>query len=131
MHRVLFQRTKHQQLLQHFRLTRFSDFTGKEHLVDDAVNLVEVEHQIKLAHVVEVFVKNLNKVVNGFQVAQVVVVDIDADAEVQTCVPAVHDLEVAELNKVRVFCIPNGNNCVNFFNQLLLLIIIEIHVPFR
>ena len=100
----------------------------------------------------EVFVKDLNKVVNGFQVAQVVVVDIDADAEVQTCVPAVHDLEVAELqwkddrrdekvpltyeywkylNKVRVFCIPNGNNCVNFFNQLLLLIIIEIHVPFR
>ena len=46
MIRSLFERVKHQQLLQDFGLTRFLKFPGQEHLVHDGVDLVEVEHQI-------------------------------------------------------------------------------------
>ena len=34
------------------------------------------------------------------------------------------------LNEIGVFGIPNGHNCVNFFDQLLLLVVIKVHVPF-
>jgi len=40
---------------------------------------------------------HLHEVVDGFQVRQVVVGDVDADAEVKPGVAAVNDLEVAEL----------------------------------
>jgi len=39
----------------------------------------------------------LNKVVNSFQVSQVIVCHIHTDAEVQAGVPPVNDLEVSEL----------------------------------
>jgi len=45
----------------------------------------------------EVFIKDLNKVVDSLQIAEVVVVDIYTDAEVQTSISAVHNFEVAEL----------------------------------
>lgn len=35
---------------------------------------------------------------DGLEVDKVVVSDVNADAEIQACVPPVHDLEVAELN---------------------------------
>lgn len=55
----LFQGSKHEQLFEHLCLWRFTDLAGKEHLVDDCVHFVEVEHQIELAHIVEVLVENL------------------------------------------------------------------------
>lgn len=53
----------------------------------------------------EVFVQHFDEIVDRLQVAQVVVVDVDADAEVETGVPAVHDFEVTELlKKVQYNC---------------------------
>ena len=70
-------------------------------------NLVKVENQVKLAHVVKVFVQHLHKVVDGLRMArrsklkriiigrpphleiiEIVVTDIYADAEVQTSIPS-------------------------------------------
>ena len=62
-----------------------------------APHLVEVEDQVELAHVVEVLVENLHKVVDCLQIHQVVVGDVDADTEVESGIAAVHDLEVTEL----------------------------------
>ena len=59
--------------------------------------LIEVEDQIKFADIVEVLIEHLNKVVYGLQVAQVVVIDINTDAEVEPCIPSVDDLKVPEL----------------------------------
>ncbi len=55
----LFEWVQHEKLLKNFCLTRFSEFSGQEHLVDDGVDLVKVEHQVKLTHVVEVLVQDL------------------------------------------------------------------------
>jgi len=86
-------------------------------------NLVKVENQIKLAHVVKVFVQHLHKVVDGLRMArmsklkriligrlhleviEIVVTDVYADAEVQTSIPSVDNLEVAKLNEVCVLCV--------------------------
>ena len=69
-------------------------------------NLVKVENQVKLAHVVKVFVQHLHKVVDGLRMArrsklkriiigrphleviEIVVTDVYADAEVQTSIPS-------------------------------------------
>ena len=107
MIRSLFAQAKHQQLLQDLGLTLFLKLQGKKHLDHDGVDLVEVEHQISFAHFVEVFVEDLDKVVNGFEVEEVVVRDVDADAEVEAGVTSIDDFVVPKLNEVCVLGITN------------------------
>lgn len=83
-------------------MARLSQFTRKEHLVYDRVDLVKVEHQIQLAHIVEVLVEDLDEIVDGLQVKKVVVSYVDTYAKVEARVTAVDYLVVAELHKVRV-----------------------------
>lgn len=110
----------------------------------------------------EVLVEHLDKVVDGLQVAQVVVVHVHADAEVQARVPTVDYLEVAELDartttekgrkwgldkqagrvfclslprrlyldKVGVFGVAHRDQGVHLLDQLLLLVVVKVHVPF-
>lgn len=95
--RRLLQCVQRQQLFENFGLRGLPNLARQEHLVHDTVHLVEVEHQVQLAHIVEVLVEHLDKVVDRLQVAQVVVVHVHADAEVQPSVAAVDYLEVPEL----------------------------------
>ena len=50
---------------------------------------------------------DLDEVVNGFEVEEVVVGDVDANAEVEARVASVDDLVVAELHEVGVLGIAN------------------------
>lgn len=50
----------------------------------------------------EVLVEHLHKVVNCFQVIEIVVRDVYANAEVQTGVSSIHDFEVAKLKLKKV-----------------------------
>jgi len=77
----------------------------------------------------EVFIQDFDKVVNGFQVSQVVVIDINTNAEVESSVSSIDNLEVSKLNKVGMLGISNGDHSVDFFNQFLLLVIVKIHIP--
>lgn len=129
-------------------MTRLADLAGQEHLVHDRVYFVEVEHQIQLADIVEILVQNLHEVVNGFEITQVVIIHVDTDAEVETSIATINNFEVAELknsrlvstfvhwkcpylHKIGVLGVSDGDDCVNLLNQLLFLVVIEIHVPFR
>jgi len=47
----------------------------------------------------EVFVQHLHEVVDGLQIAQIVVVHVHADAEVEARIASVDDLEIAELGE--------------------------------
>ena len=67
---------------------------------------------------------------NSFEIVEVVIVDIDADAKVESGVSSVDDLEVSKFDKVRVFGISNGHNGVYLLDQLLLLLVVKVHVPF-
>jgi len=46
---------------------------------------------------VKVLVEHFYEIVDGLQVAEVVVVDVHADAEVEACVAAVDDFKIAKL----------------------------------
>ena len=59
--------------------------------------LVEVEDQVELTDVAEELIQDLHKVVDGLQVAEVVVLQVQTEAEVQPSVPSVDNLEVTEL----------------------------------
>ena len=39
---------------------------------------------------------------NGFQVAQIVIIDIDTNAKVEACIPPVDDLEISELKTIQI-----------------------------
>ena len=58
-------------------------------------------------YVMEVFVENLDKIVNGFQIKQVVVRHINTNAEVETGIASVDYLEITKFDKIRVLGIPN------------------------
>ncbi len=45
----------------------------------------------------KVLVEHFYEIVDGLQVAEVVVVDVHADAEVEACVAAVDDFKIAKL----------------------------------
>jgi hypothetical protein len=50
---------------------------------------------------------DLNKIMNGLKVEEVVVGHVDADAEVEASVASVDDLVIAKFDKICVFGISN------------------------
>lgn len=108
----------------------------------------------------EILVQHFDEIVYGLQVAQIIVVHVHADAEIQTRIAAIHNFEVAKLfaekteyesllisypiskntlslsltspylNEVCMLGIAYGHNSMHLLDQLLLLVIVEIHVPF-
>lgn len=93
---------------QHDLLARLLDLAGQEDLVEDGVDLVEVEDQVKLADVAEEGVEDLDKEVNGLEKGELVIVRVDAGAEEEAGVPPVDDLVVAELDKVGLVLLVAG-----------------------
>lgn len=65
-------------------------------------HLVEVEHEVQLAHVFKVVVQDLYKQVDGLYQGQLIVRDIDAHGEEQARVPPVDDLVRAVLQGQQV-----------------------------
>jgi len=111
-------------------LTRLSDFSGEEHLIDDGVDFVEVEDKIELADVVEILVENFDEIVDGFQMSEIVVSNVGAQAKIKPRVASIDDLEVAEFDEVGVFGVSDGDDGVYFLDQFLLLFILVVFEPF-
>lgn len=62
--------------------------------------LVKVEHQVQFANIVEVLVQYFDKVMNSLQVAEIIVINVYADTEVQSGVPSVDYLEISKLKEI-------------------------------
>ena len=104
------------QARQHHLLARLLNLAGEEDLVEDGVDLVKVEDEVELAHVAEEGVEHLNEEVDGLEEGQLVVVGVDACAKEKTRVPPVHDLVVAELDKVGlVLLVARRDEAVDLF----------------
>jgi len=110
-------------------LTGFPQFSRQKHLVHDRVDFVKVEHQVELTDVLEILIQHLYEVVNGFEIEEVVVRDVDADAEVETRVTSVNYLEVPKLDEIRVLGVTHRDQGVDFLDEFLLLFGLEIVVP--
>mmetsp|Transcript_28919 Transcript_28919/g.64205 ORF Transcript_28919/g.64205 Transcript_28919/m.64205 type:complete len:200 (+) Transcript_28919:39-638(+) len=87
-------------------------------LVQDAVHLVEVEHDVQLADVAEVLVQQLHEQVDGLHQQQLVVRSVRAEHEVQPRIPAVDELVALELYKVSVVLVPGSYDTVDVILQL-------------
>lgn len=110
-------------------MTGFPQFSRQKHLVHDRVDFVKVEHQVELTDVLEILIQHLYEVVNGFEIEEVVVRDVDADAEVETRVTSVNYLEVPKLDEIRVLGVTHRDQGVDFLDEFLLLFGLEIVVP--
>ena len=62
-------------------------------------HLVEIEDQVKFTDIVEIFIENLDEVVNSLEIRKVVVSDVDTDAEVEASVATIDNLEITKLHK--------------------------------
>lgn len=67
------------------------------------IYLVKIENQIKLTNIMEVFVQYLNEVMNSFQVAEIIVVHIDANTKVQASISTINNFEITKLENRKLF----------------------------
>ena len=81
------------QPLQDHPLARLRDLPSGDKLVQNQVNAVEVEDQIKLADVAKVVIEHFDKEVDGLQESQLVIGRVAGDGEVEPGVAAIDDLE--------------------------------------
>lgn len=117
---------------QHNLLARLLNLPSQEHFIQYCVDLVEIKHQIQLAHVPKEAVQHLDEEVNRFQIRQLVVVGVDADAEEEAGVAPVDDLQGAELDEVGlVLLVPGCDEAVDLAFELYFLFIAIRSVPFR
>eukprot|EP00406_Dinophysis_acuminata_P070243 CAMPEP_0179280448 /NCGR_PEP_ID=MMETSP0797-20121207/36635_1 /TAXON_ID=47934 /ORGANISM="Dinophysis acuminata, Strain DAEP01" /LENGTH=244 /DNA_ID=CAMNT_0020989109 /DNA_START=20 /DNA_END=752 /DNA_ORIENTATION=+ len=105
------------------------DLPSEQQLVENAVDLVEVEHQVELADVAEVAVEHLHEEVDELEGAQLVVVHVDAEGEEHAGVAPVDDLVLPVLEEVRVLRVAADHRAVDLGFDLELLAGVEGHVP--
>lgn len=60
---------------------------------------MEVENEVELAHIAEEMVQDLHEQVDGLQVDQLIVIEVDTEGEEESCVSAVDDLVCPELDQ--------------------------------
>lgn len=82
---------------QHHILTRLLHLSSQEHLIQNRINLIKIKDQIQLADIPKKRIEDFNKEVDGFEVSELVIVGVDADAEEKPGIAAVDDFVVAEL----------------------------------
>ena len=105
------------------------DLAAENDLVKRGVGLVEVVDEVELADVAKVVVEDLDKEVDGLEARELVVVEVDAHDKEEPDVAPVHELVVAELDKVRVAVVARVQHAVDVHRQLLLLLLRVRHVP--
>ena len=64
-----------------------------------STHLAKVEHQVELPDIAEELIQYLHKVVDGLEIAKAVVLEVQTEAEVQTSISSVDNLEVTVLVK--------------------------------
>jgi hypothetical protein len=138
----LFQLVEVCQSRQNNLFIRLLDLTSQEHLVEYCIhllsvsnppvsleplhstlpfskrgltNLVEIKHQIQLTHIPKEGIQDLDKEMYSLQIRQLVIVRIDACAEEEASIAAVHNFgHVAELDKVGlVFLVARGDEAMD------------------
>lgn len=90
-------------------LAGFLKLASNENLIQYIVGLVEIEYQIQLAYTAKIAVEYLNKMMDDFKDFKLVVIGINAHAEIEAGIPPVHNLVTSPLDKVTEFW-PSSKN---------------------
>lgn len=71
-----------------------------DHLIQNIVSLLNIVHDVQLAHVLKIFIHCLHQVVNELQICHfIVLLQVDSHDEVEAGVPAVDYLVASVLNE--------------------------------
>lgn len=79
---------------------------------------MKIEDEIQLANTPEVAVKNLNIVVNYLKDLQLIILRINAHAEIQTGIPFVYNFETSPFNEIAELWTSGENHSTNFTDYL-------------
>lgn len=91
------------------------------------IYLVKIKHQIQLAHISKKTIQHLHEKVYSFQVSKFIVVRIHTDAEEQSCVAPVDDLQGTELDKVGlVLLVTRGDQTMYFTFEADFIVILKL-----
>ena len=77
------------------RAIRLAYLPVRNHLVENHVRAIDVEHDVELANVLEILIERFDDVVYEFQDGELVLFAVDAEDEVERRVLAIDDLHVA------------------------------------
>ena len=100
--------------IQNFSFAGFFHFPCQHKLIQYTVDLVEIEHNIQFTDIAKVTVQQFHKQVNGFQIRQFIVRDIDGNSKEQTRVSSVNQLVTVVFNEIGVFLVAGRDQSVTF-----------------
>ena len=83
----------------------FLDESAHQDFVEQVVGFMKVENHVEFAHIAEILVQHFNQLLNDFQSVELVVLLIHDANEKQTCVPLIHNLTIAEIQKIAFFLV--------------------------
>lgn len=120
-HAQLLQLLQHLYSLQYLLLAGFLYLPGQNVFIQNGVHTVEVEHNVQLANIGKVRIQKLDEEMDGFQVAQLVVGNVDGNGEEQAGISPVDELVGGVFDEIGVLFVPGGDQPMNlgFYPGLL------------
>lgn len=79
---------------------------------------MKIEDQIQFAYTAEIAVEYLDKMMDNFKDLELIVISINAHAEIEARIPSVHNLVTSPLDKVAEFWSSSKNESTKLTNYL-------------
>jgi len=89
-----------------------------KNLIQYVVGLVKIEYQIQFTYTAKIAVQYLNEMMDDLEDFELIVISINAHAEIQTGIPPVYDLVTSPLDKVAEFGPSRNNESTELTNDL-------------
>jgi hypothetical protein len=91
---------------------------SNKNLIQYVIGLVKIEYQIQFTYAAKIAVQYLNKMMDDLKDFKLIVISINAHAEIQAGIPPVYDLVTSPLNKVAEFGPSRKNESTELTNDL-------------
>lgn len=117
----LLQLLQHLDSIQYLLLARLFNLTRQNVFIQDGVHTIEVEDNVQLANIGKVRIQKLDEEMDGFQVAQLVVGNVDGNGKEKTGVSSVDELVGGIFDEIGILFVPGGDQPVDlgFYPGLL------------
>jgi hypothetical protein len=123
----------------------FKDLTSNDEFVQDSINFVEVEHNIKFTDVSKVLIQSFDKQMNQltltktyFKMQKFIIIDVDTECKIESSISFVYNFEVMKLRikrkvylkEIGLFGISHDDHSVNLGLKFDFFGLFVVHEPF-
>lgn len=81
-------------------ITRFLDVSSGQNFFDNIIGFMEIEYNVKFAHIAKVSIKAFDKVVDHFKNDKLIVLLVTEGDKIQTSITFVYNLELIPFDKI-------------------------------